>query len=906
MRSDIEICSFTAGELTPRLKGRTDYKNYFNGCATLANMVVLPQGGVTRRPGFQLAALSKDQTDAPFRVRLRRFTFSTVQSYMLEFSDGNVRVYMQDAAVLSGGVPVDIAVPYQAADLAALQFTQSADTLYIDHPAYPPATVTRSSHTSWTYSVTQYRDGPYLDVNVTDTTLSPSGQTGSITLEASAADGINGGRGFVSADVGRHVRIKLYSLWAWCIITAVTDTTHVTATVQDKVNGGATAGIDGQAWVASTDYPTGAVVLSNGLYYQAVLGGTSNIGFGPAGTGLDILDGTVTWNTVGGFNDAPWVGNSYYNTGNIVSNGSGIDKHHYICVQPGNANGEGSGPSGTGQNIADASVIWNYLPPFSFPTSTKDWALGKWSATTGHPYIPTFWQQRLAHLGTDNQPSAAEASSSSDFTNFAPTAADGTVLATNALSWVISDDQVNAIRWSTAAGSSVAMQLGIGTTGGEQIMQPATNSLALSQTNVQVYPETRIGSAPNVPAIRIGKSVLFANRSGRKVLDWIWQWAINGYLAVDRTVDAEHITRPVPATLQGIITQAYQQQPYGIDWCVLGDGNLIGLTYLPEQQVQAWHRHTLGGAYYGGHPIVESIDTIPSPDGSYDELWASVLRTVAGVPTRTTEVMARFFDGQPQEEAFFVDCGIRSSLVQPAATLLPAGMAGDGVLFSADADVFDADSVGAMLRVNNGVAVITAVADARNVTADYLSPATSTRPLVSGAWSCTPQYQSFGGIPELNGATVQILGDGADFGTQTVVNGGVALDGEASYATLGLPIEYETVTMPWAPARALPAPATGKAKIIDHLYLRLHETLGCDFGQLVTDEGTGEIFPKMESLQTRSAGDIMGQAPPLYSGIQRLPMPSSFDLEGQIRIAGSGPYPCTVLGICASSDVGTT
>ena len=43
--------NFTAGELSPRLEGRTDVSKYFNGCSTLNNFVVHPHGGASRRSG---------------------------------------------------------------------------------------------------------------------------------------------------------------------------------------------------------------------------------------------------------------------------------------------------------------------------------------------------------------------------------------------------------------------------------------------------------------------------------------------------------------------------------------------------------------------------------------------------------------------------------------------------------------------------------------------------------------------------------------------------------------------------------------------------------------------------------------------------------------------------------------
>jgi len=42
--------------------------------------------------------------------------------------------------------------PYAAADLAGLKFTQSADTMTICHPSYPPYDLTRTGDTAWTFT----------------------------------------------------------------------------------------------------------------------------------------------------------------------------------------------------------------------------------------------------------------------------------------------------------------------------------------------------------------------------------------------------------------------------------------------------------------------------------------------------------------------------------------------------------------------------------------------------------------------------------------------------------------------------------------------------------------------------------------------------------------------------------
>ena len=45
--------SFASGELSPLLRGRTDLEQYYAGLSTAENVVIVPQGGVKRRPGTE-------------------------------------------------------------------------------------------------------------------------------------------------------------------------------------------------------------------------------------------------------------------------------------------------------------------------------------------------------------------------------------------------------------------------------------------------------------------------------------------------------------------------------------------------------------------------------------------------------------------------------------------------------------------------------------------------------------------------------------------------------------------------------------------------------------------------------------------------------------------------------------
>ena len=149
MRQAILQSNFTAGEISPRLKGRVDFDKYFNTAETLKNVIVQTHGGVFRRTGTRFVAEVKNSAK---KVRLIRFEFSLTQAYILEFGDQYMRVFKDQGQVTSGGSPYEISTPYLEADLFEIQFVQSADVLYLAHPSYKPRKISRTGHTAWTLS----------------------------------------------------------------------------------------------------------------------------------------------------------------------------------------------------------------------------------------------------------------------------------------------------------------------------------------------------------------------------------------------------------------------------------------------------------------------------------------------------------------------------------------------------------------------------------------------------------------------------------------------------------------------------------------------------------------------------------------------------------------------------------
>ena len=286
-------------------------------------------------------------------------------------------------------------------------------------------------------------------------------------------------------------------------------------------------------------------------------------------------------------------------------------------------------------------------PNASAGTATKSWRLGAWSTTTGWPGAVTFHEERLWWAGSTNNPQTIWSSKSGDFENMAPSGVTGTVADDSAVTFTLGANQVNVIRWLE---SGPVLQ--IGTIGGMWIMRASATDDAITPTNVQAKLQRANGCANQMPRA-IGDAVLFVSRSGKKVREMAYSFERDKYVAPEMTILADHITGT------GITQTAAAEEPDPILWCVRADGYLLGMTYDREQDVVAWHRHKIGGAFGSSNAVVESVAVIPSPNGDHSQIWMIVKRTVNSATVRYVEFMEQAFaTSDDQEDAFFVDSGL--------------------------------------------------------------------------------------------------------------------------------------------------------------------------------------------------------------------------------------------------------
>lgn len=266
------------------------------------------------------------------------------------------------------------------------------------------------------------------------------------------------------------------------------------------------------------------------------------------------------------------------------------------------------------------------------------------SGANNRPSVVTFFEQRLVFGNSNNNPQTLWFSKNGDYLNFTVGTADD-----DALIYTIASNQVNAIRYFSAT-----RVLTVGTSGGEYVVT-ATSDGPVTPTTTLIRKYSNYGTA-TIPPVQVADVTLFLQRGKRKIREFRYVGDVNAdaYQAPDMSILAEHITEG------GVEQFAYQQEPDSVVWMVRADGTLLGMTYRREEQVVAFHKHVIGGAFSGGQAVVESIATLPTDTGE-DELYLIVKRTINSVTKRYVERMKSFDFGADTTGAFFVDSGLSYS-----------------------------------------------------------------------------------------------------------------------------------------------------------------------------------------------------------------------------------------------------
>lgn len=206
--------------------------------------------------------------------------------------------------------------------------------------------------------------------------------------------------------------------------------------------------------------------------------------------------------------------------------------------------------------------------------ATPDFYWGAWSDEFGYPSCVCFFQDRLCFACTTKQPYMLWMSRSGDYGNFGVEKADGTVTDDSAVALsFISRKQFNILHIVPTTDLIVL------TDGNEWLVSGAST---VTPTEANPKNQTSRGST-DVEPIAIGSKLVFVQRRGKVVRDMGYSFENDQYDGADLTLLAKHLTQKTTIT-----DDAYKQEPDSLIYFVTADGRILCLTYVKDQNVYAW------------------------------------------------------------------------------------------------------------------------------------------------------------------------------------------------------------------------------------------------------------------------------------------------------------------------------
>lgn len=482
MRYD-PLVNFTAGEISPKLRGRVDIDAYRHAASEMTNFQPLQYGGVRRRFGTELMLLSQALTT---RSRLIPFVLGVGNAYVIELSNLALRVHAMGNYVAPSYSVVThftATTPYTTAQLRDVRFAQSGNFLVLVHPDHEPYALSRrSSDTDWWFRRVTFMERPmsaarpvYLRASGD---LSIAAGTGSKTATGSADT-------FHAGDVGRLIT-RGNGLGR---ITAVASATSATVDVLIDFDG--TTG----AWFLhgqpATSLTFSATALSEG---ESVSITSSNAGF---------RNGDATWGWI-------FALDGIFAITGVTPDGTTVTARVVRSPTPG----------GSGTTAA-----------YRLLRSTLGWPLGQSTEwVNGYPATVAFHDQRLVFGGLKGAGQTFIGSVAGDVLDF-----------------TLSGEPGDAYHWSVESATPIQHMVVdndlLLLTQDAEYAASGQDLSTITGSDVRIRKQSEDG-ASGVQPVKVGREHVFVTREGKTVRALAFEIAINGYDTKDLTLLAEHITGP--------------------------------------------------------------------------------------------------------------------------------------------------------------------------------------------------------------------------------------------------------------------------------------------------------------------------------------------------------------------------
>lgn len=589
--------SFAGGEISPEMFGRIDLDKFQTGLATCRNFITLPHGPARSRQGFRYILQAKYSDRV---CSLIEFSYSTAQTYTLEFGHEYVRFHTNGGTLLEASQNIETATKADPCEITITGHGYSdGDWVYVSGVEGMTELNGRyyivANEATDTFTL-QDLNGNDIDSSAF-TTYTSGGTVGKVYEVATP---------YVEADV-----LDLHHVQSADVLTLVhpsyaprelkrlsaANWTLTTISFVPNIAAPTSVSVVATVGTGTTTYTYIVTAVSTTELEESVASGSASI--------------TNNLATSGNKNTISWTGNADAIRYNVYKERNGL--YGYI--------GQTDGTSFVDDNIA-ADV-----------TRTPPEADNPFASTNQYPSAVSYFEQRRCFAGSNLLPQnlwMTRSGTESNMNYSIPTQDD------DAITIRIAAREVNRIRHIVPLSDLILL-----TTSGEWRVW-AQNSDAITPTTVSVRPQSYNG-ANNVQPVVTGNSVVYVRNQSSRLHELSYNWESNAYKSDDVSIMAPHLFDDYQIT-----DMAITKTPVPIIWCVRSDGKLLGLTYMPNQKVFAWHIHDTDG-------LVESISAIS--ENNVDVLYASIKRTINGNTLRYIERLD--IQGTTSlEDAFHVDSGL--------------------------------------------------------------------------------------------------------------------------------------------------------------------------------------------------------------------------------------------------------
>jgi hypothetical protein len=248
------------------------------------------------------------------------------------------------------------------------------------------------------------------------------------------------------------------------------------------------------------------------------------------------------------------------------------------------------------------------------------------NSSNNYPGAVSYYEQRRCFAGTINEPQKIWMTKSGTESNMSyslPLKDD------DRIQFRVAAREANTIRHIVPLSQLLLL------TSSAEWRVTSVNSDAITPTSISVQPQSYVGASTVQPVI-INNSLLYHAARGGHVRELGYNWQASGFVTGDVSIRATHLFDGFD-----IVDMAYAKAPEPIIWMTSSSGNLLGFTYVPEQQIGAWHRHDSTSG------VFESVTTVA--EGDEDRAYAIVKRTINGNTVRYVERMASRLFGDPRK-----------------------------------------------------------------------------------------------------------------------------------------------------------------------------------------------------------------------------------------------------------------